>query len=52
MDKIKAKLLQPGLFKNILMKYFDKIIDEISRVEEQLAKNLGEKLKKIDLSEL
>ena len=33
MKKIKDKLQEPGMFKNILIEYFDKIIDEVSRVE-------------------
>ena len=52
MKKIKAKLQEPGLFKDKLMEYFDRIIDEVSRVEEQLTKNLGDKLRNINLSEL
>ena len=36
----------------MLMEYFDKIIDEVSRVEEKLQKNLGNKLRNINLSEL
>ena len=52
MKKIKAKLQEPGLFKDKLIEYFDKIIDEVSRVEEQLTKNLGDKLRNINLSEL
>ena len=52
MEKIKAKLQEPGPFKDKLIEYFDKIIDEVSRVEEQLTKNLGDKLRNINLSEL
>ena len=52
MTKIKAKLQEPGLFKDKLIEYFDRIIDEVSRVEEQLTKNLGDKLRNINLSEL
>ena len=52
MKKIKAKLQEPGLFKDKLIEYFDRIIDEVSRVEEQLTKNLGDKLRNINLSEL
>ena len=52
MKKIKDKLQEPGLFKDKLIEYFDKIIDKISRVEEQLPKNLEEKLRNINLSKL
>ena len=52
MKKIKAKLSEPGTFKDQLIEYFDKLIDEISRFQENITKKLEEKLTQINLNEL